>query len=118
MLKMQKILIIYNSGAGSTKTIVDVYKTLLDKYQVHILSVSTSFDYSVISNYELVIFAFPCYHCDLPPMVKEFMAKMPSQPHKKKAFAFITYGLYAGNTLRSFINMCKEKNIYVEDYAD
>ena len=65
---MQKILIVYNSGAGSTKTIVDIYNNLLDKYQVDVLHVSTAFDYSVISSYELIIFGFPCYHCSLPPL--------------------------------------------------
>ena len=115
---MRKVLIIYNSGAGSTKTIVDIYGTLLNKYQVNILPVSETFDYSVIRNYELIIFGFPCYHCSLPHLMEEFMKKMPSQSLKKKAFVFITYGLYAGNTLRIFIKKSKEKNIYVENYTD
>lgn len=115
---MQKILIIYNSGAGSTKTIVDVYSTLLSEYQVDILGVSLSFDFSVLNNYNLLVFAFPSYHCDVSPLMSDFMNKMPKQTRIKKAFVFITYGLYAGNTLRIFIKKCMEKNIYVADYAD
>ena len=87
-------------------------------YHLDIMPVNESFDYSVISNYELLIFGFPCYHCNLPTLMEEFMEKMPSQSFKKKAFVFITYGLYAGNTLRKFIEKCKEKNIYVAGYAD
>lgn len=115
---MKKILIIYNSGAGSTKTIVDIYYTLLNEYQVDVLPVNLSFDFSAFNDYDLLIFAFPCYHSDMSRLMHEFMAKMPKQNRIKKAFAFITYGLYAGNTLRIFIKQCIEKNIYVEDYTD
>ena len=109
---------VYNSEAGSTKTIVNIYSFLLEKYHIDIMPVSASFDYSVICDYELIVFGFPCYHCDLPPLMEEFMERMPSRSINKKAFVFITYGLYAGNTLRKFIKKCKEKNIYVADYAD
>ena len=115
---MKKILIIYNSGAGSTKMIVDIYGTLLEKYQVDIIPASVSFDYSIINKYKLIIFGFPCYHCSPSPLMEEFLEKMPPLSSKKKAFVFITYGLYAGNTIRTFINKCKKKNIYTEDYAD
>lgn len=115
---MKSILIIYNSGAGSTKTIAEVYYSLLSEYQIGIMSVSTPFDYSVLNGYDLIIFGFPCYHCDLSGLMKDFMDKIPVQSQKVKAFAFLTYGLYGGNTLRKFIKRCRKKNIYVEDYAD
>lgn len=115
---MKKILIIYSTGAGSTKKIVDIYNVLLGQFHVDVLPVSLSFDYSVFSHYDLLVFAFPCYHCDMSRLMYEFMKKMPKQATAKKAFALITYGLYSGNTLRAFIKQCLEKNIYVEDYAD
>ena len=118
MIMQKKILVIYNSGAGSTKTIVDIYSTLLDKYQIDIMPATTSFDYSIINKYKLIIFGFPCYHCNPSPLMEEFIEKMPPLSSKKKAFVFITYGLYAGNTLRIFIIKSKKKNIYVEDFAD
>ncbi len=115
---MKRILIIYSSGAGSTKTVADIYYKLLNEYQTDILSVSLSFDYSILNRYDLLILAFSCYHNDLNPLMDEFIRKMPKQAQIKKAFAFITYGLYAGNTLRILIKKCIEKNIYVADYAD
>lgn len=115
---MKKILIIYSSGAGSTKSIVDIYSRLLCQFQVDVLPVNLSFDYSVFKNYDLLVFAFPCYHCDMSRLMHEFMAKMPKQEQIRKAFAFITYGLYSGNTLRIFVKQCIERNIYVEAYAD
>lgn len=116
---MQKILIIYNSGAGSTKTIAQIYhQTLLGKYRVDILPATLSFDYKLISNYDLLIFGFPCYHCDVSNLMSEFIDNMPALSEKKKAFVFLTYGLYAGNTLRIFIKKCRKKNIYAGDYAD
>lgn len=115
---MKQILIIYNSGAGSTKVIVDIYRILLDGYQIEALPVSQSFDFSILRKYDLIIFAFPCYHCNISPLMRDFIERMPRQKEKRKAFVFITYGLYAGNTLRVFIKKCIEKNIYIEDYAD
>lgn len=115
---MKKILIIYNSGAGSTKTVAQIYQTLLSECEVDILPASLSFDFSMLNHYDLLIFAFPCYHNDISPFMYQFMKIMPKQTKKKKAFAFITYGLYAGNTLRTFISECVKKNIYIEDYAD
>lgn len=115
---MQKILIIYNSGAGSTKTIVEIYQTLLSKYQVDILPVSLSFNFSMLDDYEFLIFAFPCYHSDISPLMSDFMEKMPKQTLTRKGLVFITYGLYAGNTLRIFIKKCFEKNIDIMGYTD
>ena len=115
---MKKILIIYNSGAGSTRTIAEVYCTiLLNEYQVDIMPVKTPFNYDVLNGYDLIIFGFPCYHCDFSGLMKVFLDRMPKQTQKVKAFAFLTYGLYGGNTLRKFIKICREKNIHVEDYA-
>ncbi len=114
----QKILILYHSGAGSTKTIADVYSILLKEYQTDILPVSLSFDYTLIGRYDLLVFCFPCYHCDVSKLMKEFLERMPEQPQPTKAFAFLTYGLYAGNAIRNFIKKCRSKKIHVENYAD
>lgn len=115
---MQKILIIYHSGAGSTKTIAEIYDKLLDKYETDILPVNPSFDYTLLDKYDLLILGFPCYHCEASSLMNEFINKMPVLPQKKKAFTFVTYGLYAGNTLRGFIKKCRSKNIFIQDYAD
>lgn len=73
---MKRILIIYNSGAGSTKTIAEVYYSLLSEYRIDIMPVKTPFDYSVLNGYDLIIFGFPCYHCDLSGLMKDFVNKM------------------------------------------
>lgn len=99
-MDIKKILIIYNSGAGSTKTIVQIYLTLLSECEVDILPVSLSFDFSMFNHYDLLIFAFPCYHNDISPFMYQFMKIMPIQTKRMKAFAFITYGLYGKHPVR------------------
>jgi len=112
-----KILILYHSGAGSTKTIADIYYKKLKSYFIDISSISLDYDYKKLQSYQVLIFAFPTYHCSPSSSMMAFIKNMPVLDEAKNAFAFTTCGLYSGNTLREFIKMGSSKNINVKGYA-
>ncbi|MFT5873240.1 MAG: flavodoxin [Clostridium sp.] len=112
-----KLLILYHSGAGSTKTIAEIYYKKLDSYFIDISSIDLEYDYKKLQNYTLFIFAFPIYHCSPSSSMMEFIENMPVLDETKKAFAFTTCGLYSGNALREFIKKCSSKNININGYS-
>lgn len=112
-----KILILYHSGAGSTKTIAEIYHKKLDSYFVDISSIDFEYDYEILKNYEVLVLAFPTYHCTPSSSMMDFIKNMPPMQKPKKAFAFTTCGLYSGNTLREFTKKCLAKNIYIYGYS-
>jgi flavodoxin/NAD-dependent dihydropyrimidine dehydrogenase PreA subunit len=108
-----RLLILYHSGGGSTKTICEIYYKMLNKYSVNIEPISLEYDYKKLQNYDYFIFAFPTYHCSPSCSMLEFIMNMPVFWEQKKAFTFTTYGLYSGNTLTEFIKVCYSKNIVI-----
>ncbi|WP_038290378.1 flavodoxin family protein [Acetivibrio straminisolvens] len=58
-----KILIVYHSGSGSTKTICEVLKTRLSKYYIIDMYNLFHIDNNILNNYDLIVFGFPTYHC-------------------------------------------------------
>ena len=111
-----KIKILYHSGAGSTKTIAEIFYAKLKGYQCSIEQISLNYDYNNLSEYEHLIFAFPTYHCEPSRSMMEFINRMPKLLKARSAFVFTTYGLYSGNALRIFIKACNDKNINVYGY--
>ncbi len=112
-----KILILYHSGAGSTKTIAEIYHKMFGSFFVDISSINFEFDYELLKNYEILILAFPTYHCSPSTSMMEFINNIPPLQKSKKAFAFTTCGLCSGNTLREFAKKCLTKNIYINGYS-
>lgn len=117
MNNKHKVLILYHSGAGSTKTIAEIYYKKLDTYFIDINSIDLDYDYKKLQNYEFLILAFPTYHCSPSPSILEFIRNMPVFDEPKKSFAFTTYGLFSGNALREFIKECSTKNLKVCGYS-
>ncbi|SET59447.1 hypothetical protein SAMN05660297_02869 [Natronincola peptidivorans] len=112
-----RILILYHSGAGSTKTIAELYYEQLDMYSIDINPIGLEYDYKKLHDYSFIIFAFPTYHCSPSPSMMQFIKNMPTFDKPKKAFVFTTYGLLSGNALREFIKECLPKNIIVNGYS-
>lgn len=109
-----KVIIVYHSGSGSTKTIAEIYhKQLLQGYQVDMSPINLEYDYKRLNAYDFIIFAFPTYHCAPSTSMMDFIHSMPVFENNKKSFAFTTCGLYSGNALRRFIKACEPKNIEV-----
>ncbi len=71
---MNKVLILYHSGSGSTKLISEVLsEKMSETFETDLLIVSSSFDYQQIENYDLLIFGFPTYSCQPSLSMKEFV---------------------------------------------
>ncbi len=109
----KKILIIYHSGSGSTRTISEIFKEKLSKlYEVYMIQVNPDFNYQGISDSDYLLFGFPTYHCEPSTSMLEFVEKIPLSKTPKKAFVFTTCGLYTGNCLRILIKKLIQKNIF------
>lgn len=117
MINEKKVLILYHSGAGSTKTIAEIYHELLPQNLINLCSIALDFDYERLESYQLLILAFPTYHCSPSTSMLEFIENMPIFNKPKQAFVFTTCGLYSGNALREFIKKCSSKNITVHGYS-
>ncbi|WP_432664432.1 EFR1 family ferrodoxin [Wukongibacter baidiensis] len=117
MENKRKLLILYHSGAGSTKTIAEIYYKKLASHSIDITSIDLEYDYKKLMTYEFLIFAFPTYHCSPSHSMMEFIKNMPVFDEPKKAFVFTTCGLYSGNALREFIKKCSSKNLNINGYS-
>lgn len=113
-----KLLILYHSGAGSTKTLAEIYYGKLKSYPVDISPINLEYDYESLKRYDFLIFAFPTYHCEPSTSMIEFIKGMPTFEADKKAFLFTTCGLYSGNALRIFAKECSSKNILICGYSE
>lgn len=117
MEAVKRVLILYHSGAGSTRTIAEIYREKLTDYCVEISPINLEYDYEKLINFDLLILAFPTYHCSPSKSMMEIVQRMPVFENPTKAFVFTTYGLYSGNTIREFIKLCSSKNLYVCGYS-
>ncbi len=107
------LCILYHSGVGSTKAVAyTLYQILREKTQVHIYNVE-ELQNKNLEEYHQFIIGFPTYHCSPSKTIQRFIQKLPPFCNKKPAFVFTTCGLYSGNTLRIFANMCSNKNLQV-----
>ena len=107
-----EIIILYHSGAGSTKTIAEIfYNKLTSFFSCDIENIYLDYNFDKLSEYDFIIFGFPTYHCEPSESMMDFIKKMPKFPEVKNAFVFTTYGLYTGNTEKIFVKSCKHKNI-------
>ena len=105
-----KVIILYHSGAGSTKTIAEIfYKRLTSVFSCDIENIYFDYNFDKLYYYDFMIFGFPTYHCEPSKSMMNFLRKMPKFSEVKNAFVFTTYGLYSGNTERIFIKYCKDK---------
>ncbi|MCG3219030.1 MAG: flavodoxin family protein, partial [Candidatus Heimdallarchaeota archaeon] len=114
---MQKIMIIYHSGSGSTKNVCKIVEKKVSKsHETKMIEVSQKFDYNEIMEYDKLIFAFPTYHTEPSKSISDFVEKMPVFEKTVPAFVLTTYGLYSGNSLRMLIKSLEKKNIITQNY--
>ncbi len=114
----EKVLILYHSGAGSTKfTSKIVAEKLRGVFDVTIFSIGDITDYNITSKYDLLIFGFPTYHCEPSTSILEFIRNIRTINKNTTAFFFTCYTLYTGNCLRIFYNTLREKNINVLGFS-
>lgn len=108
----KNILILYHSGAGSTKALAEIYSEKLGKYhQTDIEPISLEYDYKKLLEYDFLILGFPTYHCEPSLSMTEFIDNMPKFETEIRGFAFTTCGLYSVNTMRIFVKRALRKNL-------
>jgi len=117
MNTMNKILILYYSGSGSTRLIGEILgKHLLNQYKVDITEITKNFNYNTIEDYSLIILGFPSYHCEAPNPVIEFVSNMPALNKRKKTYVYTTCGIYGGNGIRNLVKLLITKNLVTINY--
>lgn len=110
----KKIMILHHSGAGSTRSIAEVfYEKLKESFNCNLEGITLDYDYKKLETFDFIIYGCPTYHCEPSESMMDFLQKMPKFEEKKNVFFFITYGLFSGNTERIFIKACQDKNINI-----
>ena len=112
--KKVKALILYHSGAGSTKFVAEMIKEKLsDVFEVELNHINSFYDNKKLDEYELVVLGFPTHHAEPSLSMKEYIDALSSFVKSKKAFIYTTYGLYPGNSLRIFAKQLQGKNFQI-----
>ena len=116
---MKKIKIFYHSGAGSSKTVGEIFqKSLSDNFDVSIKRVGQDYDYEEIYDCDFLIFGAPVYGFDVSSSMKDFVEKMPVFEEEKKCFIYLTKAFYSGNSTRRLSKMLHDKNIKTTGYLE
>ncbi len=112
-----RILIVYHSGSGSTRTVGEAFREKLSRlYTVDMVQVGPHPNYQMLSDYDLLLFGYPTYHGRPSTSMMEYVDKMPRARAPQTAFVFSTCGLYTGNSLRIFIKRLQEKSFIAAGY--
>lgn len=116
-MSKDSILILFYSGSGSTKMISGIIKERLsESFKVDMVEVTDDFDYSIIPEYSLLIFAYPTFYTHPPRSLIGFINKMPLFNNSCYSYVITTYGLFTGNSIRSLSKSLLEKNIITVSY--
>lgn len=108
------ILILYHSGAGSTKLTSEIIASQLKgELDVDILHINFNFNYKKLYDYDFLIFGFPTYHCEPSTSMMDFIKQIPKLEKPIKAFFFTSYALYTGNCLRIFYQELNKRNFEI-----
>jgi len=111
---MDKTLMLYHSGVGSTKMISQlISEKLTTRTEVRAISIEDIKDFSLLEDYTILCIGFPTYHASPSKTMTKFISILPYFENPKFVFAYTTCGFYSANTLRIFAKQCKEKNLIV-----
>jgi flavodoxin/NAD-dependent dihydropyrimidine dehydrogenase PreA subunit len=114
---INKILLVYHSGSGSTRMVGSVIADKLKhSYDIDTKQIRPGFDYKIILEYDLVVLGFPTYYFRPSLSAVEFVKNLP-ELNGKGFFLYTTYGLYSGNSIRILSDALKEKNGRITGYA-
>ncbi len=114
---MQRIMIYYHSGAGSTKMVGEIVKAMLSKtFAVDIMRVEADYNYRAMDDYDFIVFGFPVFGFKISPSMSEFIDDMPEFEDPKPCYIYCTLGLAGGNALYSLAEKLHTKNMTVTGY--
>ena len=108
-----KILVLYFSGAGSTKKVAELMQNCLshtNSCTIDLHSIETLAAINFI-NYDAFIIGTPVYHGAPSNIVKNYFDSLPPVNKKMPAFIFNTRALYSCNTNRRLAKQLLKKNI-------
>lgn len=108
-----KILVLYFSGAGSTKKVAELMQNCLShtkNFTVDLHSIETLAAINFI-NHDAFIIGTPVYHGAPSNIVKNYFNSLPPVNKKMPAFIFNTRALYSCNTNRRLAKQLLKKNI-------
>lgn len=115
----KKVVLIYHSGAGNTKTIASIFADTLfkkDTIELTLLPVE-GIGGEDIETYDYFIMGFPIYHSEPSKSMMTYLENLPVLKDKKPLFVFGTYGLYPSYGIRLFAKKALEKNFLINGYA-
>jgi len=108
---VQKILILFFSGAGATKRVAELMlQRLSQNYSVEMFSVESS-DIPPIENYDALIIGTPTYHATPARAIMKYFDALPCLNKKIPTFIFNTRGAASLNTNRILSIKLNTKNI-------
>lgn len=113
-----RILILYFSGTGNTEFIGKYIKKHLncDMYEIELFSLEL-FKKENISKYDILIFGFPVYACDIPVFIQRYLEDIPITK-TKSVFIFCTKALSSGISIIHAIEIFKKAGYTPLGYAD
>lgn len=95
-----KVLILYFSGTGNTQFIAEeIYRGLINNNVNTDIASVEDFKPEDTKKFDIVLFGFPVYACDMPQFLEEYFDRI-SVPNMKGIYLFSTLGFYGGDSLR------------------
>lgn len=106
------LIVIYHSGAGSTKYIAELFCAALKKCG-HIADISALENCRNVNfkHYDGAVIGFPTYHASPSHSISKFIQSISALQNKIPVYLFTTCGWYSANSLRIFAKMCLKKNL-------
>lgn len=99
------IIVIYHSGAGSTKYIAELFRDTLQKIG-HCVDISAIENYKNVNfeGYDGVVIGFPTYHASPSFSASKFMEAMSVAENKLPMYIFTTCGWYSETAYEYSLN--------------
>lgn len=101
-MNRKKLLIIYFSGTGNTRSVAEYMRKNMKKHcECDIFSTEKLPDDFDINHYKAAVIGFPTYHSQPAKPVMRWLSKVKTEKNIP-VFLFTTCGLYSENSLRCF----------------
>ena len=118
-----KIVLFYFSGTGNTELVVKTWKENAEKQNIGIDLIKIeedNFDFSKLSEYDKIGFAYPIHAFNAPENVWRYALKFPKLKESKKVFLIMVSGEYMTinhSSGKKLLKILKKRNIFLEsDY--
>ncbi len=113
---MERIMILYHSGRGTTRKMSEKLKDLftkkLDNPTVDVVNIEGFSDYNRIKESDFLVFAFPVYDGLPSKTFREFLGRLNILLDKRPVALFANCRSLPGNSLRQTAGKLKSKNYY------